>query len=108
MDIRDLAQQCIQVQDACNLSGVASLLGRATEALWEQARAEGHGTKWVNQHPVCVMLTNKLASLTCQYWPWSAVRSCDEAARFSSAYQWCVSRSERRSASWDYQYPEAA
>lgn len=98
MNVRDLAQQCIDTQDACNLSGVAGFLSRSTELLWQQARALGHGTDWVNEHPVCVMLTNKLASLTGQYYGGDS--------RFTAAYAWCRATIDAQSQSWDYEYPE--
>jgi hypothetical protein len=100
LSIQQLAQQCIDVQDACNLSGVAGFLARVTVTLWDQARADGHGTTWVNEHPVCVMLTNKLASLTGQY------HGGDE--RFKVAYDWCIERAAGYAQSWDYRYQEAA
>ena len=63
----DLARSALLVQDACNLSGVAHSLSRAVTRIWELARELGHGTDWVNQHPVVVLFVDKLASLArCQ------------------------------------------
>ena len=50
-------------QDAVNASGVARSMVRATEVLWQLARAGGHGTEWINRHPVMTLYVSKLASL---------------------------------------------
>ena len=54
----------IAVQDACNLSGVVHSFSNIVSRLWDEARVTGEGTDWVNQHPICVLFADKIASLT--------------------------------------------
>lgn len=65
MTIQQAAQEAIDVQDACNLSGVVHSFSRIIkEALWEEARKQGKGTEWVNQHPIAKMFAEKIAQLS--------------------------------------------
>jgi hypothetical protein len=58
------AQTALDVQDACNLSGVAkSLAGPIMDALWAEAGVKGKGTEWINQHPIVTLFIDKLAHL---------------------------------------------
>jgi len=57
-------RDAIQVQDACNLSGIANSMGEAMSDLWAMARALGKGTDWVNNHPICRLYASKIAHLT--------------------------------------------
>lgn len=60
----DLAREALQVQDACNLSGVVLGFGRAVSRLRKLLEAEGKGsTDQINRHPVCVLWTSKIESL---------------------------------------------
>ena len=78
--LKELAQDALQVQDACNLSGVVFSFGRAMEALWKILKEEkGADTDAVNRHPIAVMYSSKIASLT----------GSDDAAQFSAAYTAC-------------------
>jgi hypothetical protein len=52
------------VQDACNLSGVVHSFSKAMEALSEIANNTGQGSEWKNSHPVAVLFSSKIASLT--------------------------------------------
>jgi len=54
----------LQVQDACNLSGVVKSFDEALTAIWVEARSTGKGTDWVNTHPICVMFSDKIRALT--------------------------------------------
>lgn len=77
-DYRD----AINVQDACNLSGVAASFSRVMMKIWATARATGNdNTKWVNEHPISVMYANKIAQLTGQ--------SVYDVLPFSRAYDAC-------------------
>ena len=58
-----LWQDALDVQNASNLSGVVHSFGKVLDALWEEARAGGHGTAWVNTHPITRLWVDKLASL---------------------------------------------
>lgn len=63
--IKDLAKEALEVQDACNLSGVVHSFSRAITELRELLREhEGYGTHMVNTHPVCVAYASKIASLS--------------------------------------------
>ena len=57
-------RDAIQVQDACNLSGIANSMGEAMSDLWAMARALGKGTDWVNNHPISRLYASKIAHLT--------------------------------------------
>lgn len=59
----ELAQQSLDVQDACNLSGVVHAFSRAMTLLWKEADTRGEGTEWINQHPIVTLFIDKLASL---------------------------------------------
>jgi hypothetical protein len=58
--MKDLANEAINVQDACNLSGVAHGFSRAMSDLC------GHGldTDARNTHPVAILWSDKIAHLT--------------------------------------------
>jgi hypothetical protein len=69
MSIREAAQLAIDVQDACNLSGVlASFQHIVSDVLWPEAHRLNKGTAFVNQHPVCVLFLSKLCSLNGGYY----------------------------------------
>jgi hypothetical protein len=63
MTYQELAQQSLDVQDACNLSGVVHSFAKAMDVLWAEARVHGHGTSWINKHPIVTLFLDKLASL---------------------------------------------
>jgi hypothetical protein len=63
MTYQELAQQALDVQDACNLSGVVHSFSRAMDVLWAEARRTDQGTQWVNEHPIVTLFLDKLASL---------------------------------------------
>lgn len=75
--IKRLAEDALLVQDAVNLSGVARSFADALSDLWQHATAQGEGTAWVNSHPVAVLFSSKISSLT---------RSEDSAC-FAKAYE---------------------
>ena len=76
--LSDLAASAISVQDACNLRGV---LGAAHEASLILGRhPDCTGTQWVNEHPVMVLFSDKIRSLTLS----------DDNMKFSSAYVECL------------------
>lgn len=72
-------QDAIDVQDACNLSGVVHSFSRVMPKLWEEAHAADLGTDYVNRHPIAVMYASKIASLT----------GSEIDGEFSKAYQAC-------------------
>jgi hypothetical protein len=79
--IRELAQEALDVQDACNLSGVVHSFSRVLTDLRAVARAEGwEGTSAINMHPIAVLFSSKIASLTYS----------DSPTEFSKAYEACA------------------
>ena len=75
--LQKLAKDALDVQDACNLSGVALGFGRAMVALRE-AQPE-KDTNFYNTHPVAVLWSSKIASLT----------GSESMTNFSRAYEAC-------------------
>jgi len=63
--IKQLAQEALDVQDACNLSGVIHSWSRAIGELWKHTEGvPRRGTAWVNLHPINQLWADKVASLT--------------------------------------------
>jgi len=58
--LKELAKEALDVQDACNLSGVAHGFARAMTDLGEHT----NGTDARNKHPVAVLWADKIAHLT--------------------------------------------
>lgn len=63
--LQQAAQTALDIQDGCNLSGILrAFTDIVFETLWPVAREQGNGTDpWVNQHPICTLFLDKLASL---------------------------------------------
>jgi hypothetical protein len=79
MTIQRAAQTALDVQDACNLSGVLRAWVDAQHAVFETV----NNTTDRNQHPIAVLFANKCASLTNQH--------CGDAAdTFGKAYDACM------------------
>jgi len=79
--LKQLAQDAIDVQDACNLSGVVYGFARAMESLCEHVSSSAER----NTHPVAVLWASKIASLTRCESDLSMGRSV-----FSCAYNACA------------------
>ena len=60
--IKQLAQESLDVQDACNLSGVVHGFSRAMSNLCEVC--PDLGTDARNTHPICLLWADKIAHLT--------------------------------------------
>ena len=70
--LRLLAEKALQVQDACNLSGVIHTWSDVMTALWKIAHEQGQGgTQWVNTHPIAFLFAYKAMALA-GYEPLSA------------------------------------
>jgi hypothetical protein len=77
--ITQLAQLALDVQDACNLSGVVHSFSQVMTDLREIARAEGwEGTDALNRHPIALLFSSKIASLTYS----------ESTTEFSRAWDW--------------------
>ncbi len=61
---QDRLKQIWMAMDACNLSGVVHSWSEWVTELWNEAHRLGHGTDWVNRHPVNVIVADKLRQLT--------------------------------------------
>lgn len=54
----------IYSQTACNLGALVHGFERVVIKLQAQAHAEGHGTDWINEHPICRLYAEQIAHLT--------------------------------------------
>lgn len=73
--LSDLAREALDVQNACNLSGVVLSFGRSIVRLRRLLESEGGGgTNETNQHPISQLWADKIASLTHTQWDnsWSS------------------------------------
>lgn len=59
----ELIKEAIEVQDACNLSGVVHSFSRSISRLWQLANEKGEGTTWVNRHRISRLYADKILSL---------------------------------------------
>jgi len=60
----ELIKEAIDVQLACNLSGVVHSFARAMTDLWKIANELGKGTEFVNTHRVSRLYASKIQSLS--------------------------------------------
>ena len=60
--LKQLADEAMRVQDACNLSGVVHSFSRAITDL--RACLPEASTDTINGHPICVVWADKIAHLT--------------------------------------------
>jgi hypothetical protein len=58
--VADEAQECLNVQDGVNVSGIVGSLNRALSTLWNEAHRIGESTTWVNTHPIVALYLHKL------------------------------------------------
>ena len=64
MTMQKAALTALEIQNGCNLSGIANALNQALqEALWPEARRIGEGMQWVNRHPIVSLFLDKLCDL---------------------------------------------
>ena len=63
MTYKQAAQSAIDVQNACNSSGIIRSLSEVTSAIYAEATTRGLGTRWVNRHPVIAMYLYKLGEM---------------------------------------------
>src|SRR5258708_33039861 len=69
-------QDALDVQDACNLSGVVFAFARVMQKICNESNAPNRGRDWKNTHPIAVLYASKIASLT----------GCEMDMRYSNAY----------------------
>lgn len=63
MTIQQAAQTALDVQNACNGSGVVFTFAEAMHAICDEQQRLGKGTAWKNEHPIVSLFLDKLASL---------------------------------------------
>ena len=56
-------QEALDVQDACNLSGVLKSFAHMIDDVWAEAREVGQATEYFNQHPIVRLWIDKLCHL---------------------------------------------
>jgi len=81
--LTDLAREALQVQDACNLSGVVHGFSRAITRLREAL--PNAGTDEINTHPVSVLWADKIAHLT-------DTQAVTGHSLINAAYKWAHDR----------------
>jgi len=82
MTIQRAAKLALQVQDACNLSGIVKSFSEVMSAVWVEASRLEKGTDWVNTHPVALLFISKICDL-------SRYTYGNETSNFSKAYKAC-------------------
>jgi phosphate/sulfate permease len=82
---REDYKNAIDVQDACNLSGVVFAFAEVMKKICNEDHDNKRGTDWKNNHPIAVMYASKIASLT----------NCDATVAFLPAYEECVKQAQR-------------
>jgi hypothetical protein len=84
--LEGLAAEALQVQDACNLSGLAIRFTKVVAELRECLRSTETGelyTDDVNQHPVVTMWLAKMADLNGLEW---------SGEKFTESHNWCTTQ----------------
>lgn len=85
--LQKLAKEALAVQNACNLSGVVHSFSRAMTELREVLSKEpDFSTEKLNQHPIAILFSSKIASLT----------GSEQYKRFSDAYSICMALTESK------------
>lgn len=96
VSINDLCKLSLDVQMACNLSGVVHSFQVVLTKLWAYANENKKGTDWVNQHPISVLFVDKIADLT-------GIDHSNHAEPFHTAYNWASDRMNNSEITeWDY------
>ena len=85
--MKELAARAYGVQDACNLSGVLHSFSRDItdlRLLLNEELGKEFSTAALNQHPVCVLYSSKIASLTLS----------EVDGVFGAAYNWAEAQAK--------------
>lgn len=84
--MKELAQRAIDVQTACNLSGVVISFADDIRVLRQHLQAEGNcSTDTVNMHPMCVLYATQIA-----YLAGTSGIGCERADEWNKAYNWAL------------------
>jgi hypothetical protein len=81
MTLQEAAQAAIDVQSACNLSGVIHSFAEVMNVLWDEANKLGEGTEWVNRHPICRLFVEQIMYLTGEFDYYKASDICAKIAK---------------------------
>jgi len=73
----NMYEEAILSQSACNLSGLIMSLSKHMDKIWEEARAQGKGTDYVNNHPVVRLFLEQFNHL-CRADYFESHKICDE------------------------------
>ena len=65
-------------QGGCNLSGLVHDLSRTISKIWDEAHEKGHGTDWVNEHPIVKLYVEQMAHLCRKINYLDAYKVCEE------------------------------
>lgn len=84
MTIKQMAQSAIDVQSACNLSGVARTFADITSAMRMEHKMD---TPTCNRHPVCRLFAEQIAHLT--------GTPTDSGSDYTTAYDECTRLAEQ-------------
>jgi len=57
-------QTAIDIQNACNLSGVINSFYHIMKKISQDAIEQGHGTDWKNNHPICKLFAEQIYHLS--------------------------------------------
>jgi len=76
-------KSAIDVQSACNLGAIVHSFSRAMERIQEDAREEGKGTDWINNHPISRLYAEQIVHLT-------------RNSSYSRAYDMCEIKADER------------
>lgn len=86
--MKQLAQEAVDVQDACNLQGVVKGFDRAItdlKLLLAEANQE-NGTDAIRNHPISRMWASKIHDL--------CGMGLSDMDRYGEAYKWCLAQNE--------------
>lgn len=62
---KDDYQAALRVQEASNLSGIVHSFHQIVSRIWEEAKKQDKGTRWVNAHPICILFAEQIMHLSC-------------------------------------------
>jgi hypothetical protein len=82
--MKELAKLAIDVQDACNLSGVVHSFSTVISELRNDHNIQS--TNDLNTHPICVLFADKINQLTS--YPSETWKLGD--GNFGACYNWCI------------------
>lgn len=63
MTLKEAAQSALDVQDACNLSGVVFTFAQVMQTLCDVDAKYHMSTSWKNTHPIVTLFLEQLANL---------------------------------------------